>query len=65
MTTSITGAIPDPDERASLNAALLADNIETGFWDDQGRPAPWPDDIDEWMPWTSKPNTRDAPSPGT
>jgi hypothetical protein len=50
MTTHPTGdpAIPDPEERAARNAALFADNIETGFWDDQGRVAPWPDDIDEW-----------------
>ena len=47
--------IPDRDERAALNAALLADGHETGFWDDLGRPAPWPDDIDEWRPTTSEP----------
>jgi len=51
-------AIPDPAERKKLNAALLADNIETGFWDDQGRPAPWPDDIDQWQPETGEPTTR-------
>jgi hypothetical protein len=52
MSTHITGdlAIPDSEERAVRNAALFADNIETGFWDDQGRVAPWPDDIDEWTP---------------
>lgn len=52
MTTRITGSLahPEPDERAERNAALLADNIETGFWNDQGQPAPWPDDIDEWTP---------------
>ena len=40
MTVHITGdpVIPDPEERA---------NVETGFWDDQGRVALWPDDIDE------------------
>ena len=37
-------AIPDPAERARRNAALHSDNIETGFFDDHGRPAPWPDD---------------------
>jgi hypothetical protein len=33
MTTNVTGdlAFPDPEERAALNAALFADNIETGF----------------------------------
>ena len=57
MTTNITGdpAIPGPEERAALNAALFADNIETGFRDDQGRPTPWPDDIDEWTPKPAKP----------
>jgi hypothetical protein len=49
MTAHITGdpAIPDPQERAARNAALVAHHIETGFWDDQGRVALWPDDIDE------------------
>jgi hypothetical protein len=50
-------AIPDPAERARRNAALHADNIETGFFDDQGRPAPWPDDIDQWRPETGDPAT--------
>ena len=50
--------LPDPDERAALNAALLAGaSAYTGFWDDLGRPAPWPDDIDEWRPSTSEPIT--------
>jgi hypothetical protein len=63
MTTDVTGdlAIPDPEERALRNTALFADNIETGFYDDQGRPAPWPDDIDQWTPATSQPTT---PEPG-
>jgi hypothetical protein len=49
MTTDPTGdhAIPDPAEPATLNAALYATGAETGFWHDQSRPAPWPDDIDE------------------
>ncbi|MGN9806826.1 hypothetical protein [Micromonospora sp. L32] len=47
--------IPTPAERAALNAALLATGTETGFWDDTGRPAPWPDDIDEWTPATEQP----------
>ena len=50
-------AIPAPAERARRNAALHTDNIETGFFDDQGRPAPWPDDIDQWQPETSEPTT--------
>jgi hypothetical protein len=47
--------IPDPAHRAELNTALLATGADTGFWDDHGRPAPWPDDIDEWRPTTSQP----------
>jgi hypothetical protein len=47
--------IPDPDERAALNAALLATGAETGFWDEHGQPAPWPDDIEEWRPSSSEP----------
>ena len=42
--------VPDAEERAKLNAALDATGAETGFWDDHGRPAPWPDDIDDWTP---------------
>ncbi|MEN3615310.1 hypothetical protein AAH979_38010 [Plantactinospora sp. ZYX-F-223] len=53
MTTKNTRGLPTSGQRAALNAALFTDNIETGFWDDQGRPAPWPDDIDEWTPATS------------
>ena len=53
--------IPTPDERVVLNAALLATGAETGFWDDRGRPAPWPDDIDEWRPEAGEPV---APDPG-
>ena len=45
--------IPDAEQRAELNAALHATGADTGFWDNQGRPAPWPDDIDEWRPFTS------------
>ena len=37
--------------------ALLAAGHDTGFWDEHGRPAPWPDDIDEWRPATSEPIT--------
>jgi len=56
-------AIPDPAERAALNAALLTDNIETGWWDDHGRPAPWPDDIDQWQPATGEPITGEPGQP--
>ncbi len=47
--------IPGPAERAALNAALHATGTETGFWDDHGRPAPWPDDIDQWRPAPAEP----------
>ena len=45
-------SIPDAQERARLNAALLAGTAESGFWDDDGKPAPWPDDIEGWTPHT-------------
>jgi len=32
--------IPGTHERATLNAALHATGAETGFWDEDGRPAP-------------------------
>ena len=50
-------AIPDPAERAQLNAALHADGIQTGFWADHGRPAPWPD-----APGCCSSTSRSAPS---
>jgi hypothetical protein len=46
-----------PHERAELNRHLHATGAHTGFWDDLGRPAPWPDDIDEWRPSSSEPIT--------
>ena len=49
--------IPTRAEREALNTALFATDTETGFWDDNGRPAPWPDDFDEWTPATSEPAT--------
>jgi hypothetical protein len=53
--TPTPGAIPDPQQRAALNAALLATGTDTGFWDDHGMPAPWPDDIDEWRTTSGEP----------
>jgi hypothetical protein len=60
--TDVTGdpAIPGPAEREALNAALTATSTETGFFDQHGRPAPWPDNIDQWQPETSEPVTRQA-----
>ena len=53
--------IPDPNERAVLNAQLHAGTSESGFWDEHGRPAPWPVDIDEWTPSTSTPEPGQPP----
>lgn len=47
---------PDAHERARPNAAIQATGAETGFWDDTGNPAPWPDDIDDWTPDTHQPD---------
>lgn len=47
--------VPTRAERQALNAALFTTAAETGFWDDNGRPAPWPEDIDQWTPSTSSP----------
>jgi hypothetical protein len=52
---TLRASIPDPAHRAELNTALLATGTDTGFWDDHGQPAPWPDDIDEWRPSTGQP----------
>ncbi|SCE77486.1 hypothetical protein GA0074695_1008 [Micromonospora viridifaciens] len=49
--------IPDPADRQRLNAALHATGTDTGFFDDHGRPAPRPDDIDQWTPDTGEPTT--------
>jgi len=54
-------AIPDPATRAWLNARLRATGQDSGFYDDRGVPAPWPDDIDEWRPSTAEPVN---PEPG-
>lgn len=51
--------IPTPAERDAVNTALFATGAETGFWDDQGRPAPWPDDIDQWRPETGEHTIRE------
>jgi hypothetical protein len=53
--------IPNPEDRAALNAAMHATGTETGFWDNHGRPAPWPTDIDNWRPTAHEPIT---PKPG-
>jgi hypothetical protein len=53
----MTDPLPDPDQQAECNAALHAIGTDTGFWDDHGRPAPWPDDIHDWTPSTADPIT--------
>ena len=45
--------------RHDHDLALLAAGYDTGFWDEYGRPAPWPDDITEWRPVTRQPITVD------
>jgi hypothetical protein len=57
--TGQASQIPDPAQRAELNAAMHATGADTGFWDDHDRPAPWPHDIDEWRPATGEPTTRE------
>lgn len=47
-------AIPDSEERAVLNAALHKVGTPTGWWDDHGRPAPWPQDIDQYRTVTGE-----------
>jgi hypothetical protein len=59
----MTSPIPDPTEQATHNAALLHTGTETGFWDDHGRPAPWPDDIDECEPVTDPPSHEPGQQP--
>ncbi|WP_152186089.1 hypothetical protein [Segeticoccus rhizosphaerae] len=43
--------------------ALLAAGHETGWWDEHGVPAPWPDDFDEWRPTTNEPVQPDPENP--
>jgi hypothetical protein len=58
MTPAPPPGIPDARERARLNAATAA---ETGFWDERGNPAPWPDDIHDWTPDTNQPQPGSGP----
>lgn len=45
-----------PADQRARDLALLAVGGITGWWDDQGRPAPWPDDFfdpdSDWRPDT-------------
>jgi hypothetical protein len=54
--TTRTSGRREPDDLTGLSdLELLALGHETGFWDDHGRPAPWPHDIDEWRTATHEP----------
>ena len=53
----MTALTPMPDPTSGDLDRALAAGHDTGFWDDHGRPAPWPDDIDEWRPATGEPIT--------
>lgn len=45
MTNNPTG--PAAGTQRDKDLALLAAGIETGWWDEHGRPAPWPADF--WL----------------
>jgi hypothetical protein len=45
------------DPQHDNDLALLAAGRDTGFWDERGNPAPWPDDITQWRLATAEPNT--------
>jgi hypothetical protein len=50
--------LPDDDEAAAINADFAAGRIDyTGFFNDAGEPAPWPDDLDHWQPEKGEPVT--------
>ena len=57
MTTTPSTDFPDAHERARLNAAFAATAAESGFWDEHGSPAPWPDDIEDYTPTTYQSDT--------
>ena len=51
------------------DAELLAQGYETGWWDEHGIPAPWPEDFDGHLPdgqWksTTADHEPQAPTPG-
>lgn len=59
ITPTSRPGIPDQTEREARNAALFATDTETGFWDQDGHPAPWPDDIDTWTAELTEPGSHD------
>jgi hypothetical protein len=45
--------LPDDEQAAAINADFRAGHTDvTGFYDELGNPAPWPDDLDNWRPST-------------
>lgn len=48
MLIHLKDTIPDPTERERLNKRLLTHGEETGWWDERGVPAPWPEELHEW-----------------
>mgnify|MGYP000123692988 CR=1 FL=1 len=59
---------PEPSEQRQHDLALLAAGEETGWWDDNGIPAPWPEDFfDDNSGWrqagNDAPPARDAEQP--
>jgi len=50
--------LPTDQQAAATNADFFAGRInDTGWWDENGRPAPWPDDLDDWRPSSNEPTT--------
>lgn len=56
-------AIPDATERARLNRAFHRHGAWTGWHDEHGNVAPWPDDIDDWRPAHTINPTPHTPDP--
>ena len=54
-----------PSQR-DRDLVILAAGGDTGWWDEHGSPAPWPDDFfdsdTEWRPDTNDPSHELAPS---
>ena len=64
MTLRPTTPAQGPGFTRAEYLATLAAGHETGWWDERGIPAPWPDDIcDPNSGWHDAPTTT-APKPG-
>jgi len=56
--------LPSDEQAAAINADFLADRTNyTGWWDESGRPAPWPEDLDDWRPSPPEPITTEPGEP--